>query len=35
MSTYNYGKMHKIAVFAYKYKEKRRKYNEANNLKYS
>jgi hypothetical protein len=26
--------MHKIAIFAYKYKEKRRKYNEANDLEY-
>ena len=35
MLTYNYSKMHKIAIFMYKYKKKRRKYNKANNLKYS
>jgi len=27
--------MHKIVVSIYKYKEKRRRYNEANDLKYS
>jgi len=26
--------MHKIIVFAYKYKEKRRRYNKANNPEY-
>jgi hypothetical protein len=35
MSTYDYQKMHKIAVFAYEYEEKRRRYNEANDPEYS
>ena len=35
MSTYDYDKMYRIAMSAYEYKEKRRRYNEANDLKYS
>ncbi|KAF8857299.1 hypothetical protein BDZ45DRAFT_744521 [Acephala macrosclerotiorum] len=32
---YNYNKMYEKAVVAYKYKEKKRRYNEINDLEYS
>lgn len=35
IATYDYQEMHQIAVSAYKYEQKRRRYNEANSLEYA